>query len=263
MTNNTKVSFICNTKLILAFLIFFCKTFKTIFYFGKATQPRAIQDGKPRVKTLYIFAVLNSMNTISVVIVTVIIEGYAMFRKQYRKIFLMITLFVFAMVTVTYPFDSLADSLNNTGPDLLKYKKLAKQSELIVIGIVDSIQTKREIFGWSGNKPYYANFQYIYVTIDEIVKGVPKTNPIIIQATQSFSHDPKFTVGEKVIVMVNWWKDKNHGEYYALSGSGVLGKFSIISDPSSSRLKVTNEILIGKSWKINSTDLIEDIRRAQ
>lgn len=182
--------------------------------------------------------------------------------KSIKKIsMLLIVLAVLVIAVLAFYKEAPALKQSAKQKNLNPYQELAVQSDLIFVGTVTSVDFNREVFGWAGdNKPYYATFQYVMITIDELIKGIPRTNPIIIQATASFSDDPKFTANEKVLVMAKWWEDKNHGNYYALSGGGVAGKFLIVNDILSSQEQVVNEKVMGNTWKMKIVDFVADIK---
>lgn len=72
------------------------------------------------------------------------------------------------------------------------YQQLISKSELVVVGNVSDITLKREVLGMSGDRPYYATFQYITLNIEKTIKGNPRSNPIVIQALKGFMDEPVF-----------------------------------------------------------------------
>jgi len=145
--------------------------------------------------------------------------------------------------------------------NLQPYHDVAKRSQLIALGTIESIETKREIFGWAGDTPYYASFQYITLHVDRLLKGLPKINPIVIQSIRGSVNDPSFKQNERILAMVSWYEDKNHGNYYAftMAGGEIAGRFSIESDNISSATEVLNTNLMGNKWHMDLDDFIADI----
>jgi len=164
---------------------------------------------------------------------------------------MLMTLFFTNIVSTSFVIDGYALENLNT------YQKLAKDAEVIVLGTVDSVEMKKEIFGETGHKPYYVNYQYITINIEKVIKGSTKSNQVIIQSTRAFMDDPKFSQNERVIVMLKWFEDKKYGNYYALLGR-AKGKFSVLESTSLGN-QVMNDVLMKRGWKMNLDNFILDI----
>ena len=125
---------------------------------------------------------------------------------------------------------------------------------------------------WTFARRVYTNLQEAHdclpnrdkrnMDIEEIIKGVPKANPIIIQTIPGFIDFPKFFKNEEIIIMLDWFEDKTYGEYY-LVNNNARGKFSIVETDSTLGPQVVNSALMGEKWKIPLRDFIMDIKDAQ
>lgn len=138
------------------------------------------------------------------------------------------------------------------------YRTLALSSDLIVVGKITSVNFEKRIFGQAGGKPYYTTYQDVIFDIEKVLKGSPKSNPLVIQSTTSFLGDPEFQQNEKVIVLLKWFEDPLYGNYYALVGRAA-GKFSIKVNTASGSRSVSNEVLMGEEWNMDMTDFLEEL----
>jgi hypothetical protein len=141
-----------------------------------------------------------------------------------------IPILAFILVTATLVMGELSDkdSRQLSAQEVLqKYLDQVADSELVVLGKVSNIKEKRGVLGYAGSKPYYMTYQEITLITERVLRGKPRTDEILIQATPEINETVKFRLGERVVVGLTWYDTPEYGRYYAVTDDQPSRKFTI------------------------------------